>query len=70
MLMDNPVIFLHGFSEKVLFDLVEAIKRAARDGGIDPGAIAFASTTPTTLEWKVRDLIRAVREEHLTMKKG
>jgi hypothetical protein len=67
--MDNPVVFLHGFSEKVLFDLVEAIKRAARDGGIDPGAIVFASSTPANLDWKVRDLIREVREEHTAMKR-
>lgn len=66
--MDNPVVFLHGFSDKTLFDLVAAIKKAARDGGIDPSAIAFASSTPTNLNWKVKDLIREVRKEHRTMK--
>jgi hypothetical protein len=67
--MDKPVIFLHGFSEKVLFDLIGAVKEAARKAGIDPGHIAFASSTPTNLNWKICDLIREVRQEHQMLQK-
>ncbi|MDR1240022.1 MAG: DUF3783 domain-containing protein [Treponema sp.] len=66
--MDGPVVFLHGFSEKVLFDLIAAVKDAARKTGADPGHIAFASSTPTNLNWKMKDLIREVRQEHEQMK--
>jgi hypothetical protein len=68
--MDNPVVFLHGFSDTALFDLVTAIKKAAREAGIDPGLIAFASSTPTNMGWKIKDLIREVRQEHEMMNKG
>jgi hypothetical protein len=67
--MDNPVIFLHGFSETVLFDLIKAVKEAARKAGVDPGCIAFASSTPTNLNWKIKDLIQEVRQEHQVMQK-
>jgi hypothetical protein len=65
--MDTPVVFLHGFSDKVLFELIRALKAAARNAGVDPGLIAFASSTPTNLNWKVGDLIREVRAEHRTV---
>ncbi|MDR0623938.1 MAG: DUF3783 domain-containing protein [Treponema sp.] len=65
-LMD-PVVFLHGFSDTVLFELVKAVKKAAREAGVDPGLIAFASSTPTNLDWKIKDLIREVRREHEEM---
>jgi hypothetical protein len=65
--MDNPVVFLHGFSDTVLFELVEAVKKAAREAGVDPGLIAFASSTPNNMDWKIKDLIREVRQEHKMM---
>jgi uncharacterized protein YqgV (UPF0045/DUF77 family) len=66
--MDNPVVFLHGFSETALFDMVKAVKNAAREANIDPESIAFASSTPTNMEWKIKNLVRAVRQEHEMMK--
>ena len=60
----EPVVCLHGFSEQVLFEIVKAVKEAARHTGADPGLIAFASSTPTNLNWKLKDLIREVRAEH------
>ncbi|MDR0759569.1 MAG: DUF3783 domain-containing protein [Treponema sp.] len=65
--MDNPVVFLHGFSEQVLFEAIKAVKEAVRHAGADPGHIAFASSTPTNLNWKLNDLIREVRKEHQMM---
>jgi hypothetical protein len=65
--MDNPVVFLHGFSETALFDMVKAVKEAARAADINPESIAFASSTPTNMGWKIADLIREVRQEHELM---
>ncbi|MDR2370382.1 MAG: DUF3783 domain-containing protein [Treponema sp.] len=62
--MENPVIFLHGFRDKALFDMVEAIKKAAKETGTDPETIAFASSTVNNMEWKIRKLIREVTKEH------
>jgi hypothetical protein len=63
----DPVVFLHGFSDTVLFKLIKAVKQAAREAGVDPGLIAFASSTPRNLDWKIKDLIREVRQEHEMM---
>jgi hypothetical protein len=65
----EPVVFFHGFSDKILFDLIKAVKEAARTAGVDPSLIAFTSSTPTNLNWKIKDLIREVRQEHEMMKK-
>lgn len=66
--MENPVVFLHGFSREQLFAIMRAVKSAAEGAGIDPSSIAFSSSTPTNLQWKVQDLIAEVREEHEYMK--
>lgn len=68
--MENPVVFLHGFSREQLFTIMRAVKTAAEGTGIDPSAIAFSSSTPTNLQWKVQDLIAEVREEHEYMKQN
>jgi hypothetical protein len=47
---------------------MRAVKAAAEGAGIDPASIAFSSSTPTNLQWKVQDLIAEVREEHEYMK--
>jgi hypothetical protein len=62
--MDGPVVFIHGFEQKGLFAVIDAAKKAAQEAGIDPSSIAFASSTPVNMEWKVKNLIRAVRREH------
>ena len=62
--MDNPVIFFHGFDRDKLFILVDVLKKAAREAGIDPASLAFASSTPNNLDWKIKKLIREVRKEH------
>jgi hypothetical protein len=65
--METPVIFVHGFSREVLFKIVDAVKKTAKEEGIDPGSIAFASSTTNNMEWKVRKLIRELRKEHEAM---
>jgi hypothetical protein len=62
--MENPVVFLHGFKDKALFDMVAAVKKAAKETGMDPETIAFASSTVNNMEWKLRKLIREVTKEH------
>jgi ABC-type uncharacterized transport system substrate-binding protein len=62
--MDNPVILIHGFEHETLIAIVRAVKKAAADAGVDPASIAFASSTAANIEWKVKDLIREVQQEH------
>lgn len=57
-------VILHGYSgEQAL-----AIMRAVKSLGIDADTTAFATTTPTSLDWKVRDLIEHLAEEHAMMR--
>ena len=60
----EPVIFLHGFDRETMFKIIDGIKKTAREAGVDPSSIAFASSTVNNQEWKVRKLIREVRREH------
>ena len=68
--MDNPVILMHGFSHEQMIVIMRAAKTAAKELGVDPLSIAFTSSTPTNMEWKLKDLIAEVREEHEYMKKN
>jgi hypothetical protein len=61
---EEPVVFLHGFEGDALMTIIQAVKKAAPQAGIDPASIAFTSSTPTNRKWKVKDLIREVRQEH------
>ncbi|MDR2021002.1 MAG: DUF3783 domain-containing protein [Treponema sp.] len=61
---EEPVVFLHGFDGDALISIIQAIKQAAPQAGIDPASIAFSSSTPTNRKWKIKDLIREVRQEH------
>ena len=60
----EPVIFIHGLSGDALFAVVDAVKRAASEQGVDPASIAFASSTLNNMDWKIRKLIKEVRREH------
>jgi ABC-type uncharacterized transport system substrate-binding protein len=62
--MESPVVFFHGFDHDRLFKIMEAVKTAAKETGLDPASIAFASSTVNNTEWKIRKLIREVRKEH------
>ena len=50
---------MHGFSDEEAF----AIMRAARALGFGASTTAYATTTPTSLEWKVKDLVEHLAEE-------
>ena len=57
---DTKIIVLHGFtSEEALVAM-----RALKAGLPSAGDAAFATTTETNLEWKLKDLVEHVSEEH------
>ncbi len=60
---DQRVVMIHGFSREETVLIMRAIKSAVQD----PSGVAFTTTTPTNLEWKVKDLIDEVRQEHAYM---
>ncbi|MDR0598402.1 MAG: DUF3783 domain-containing protein [Treponema sp.] len=60
----DPVVFLHGFKDEALLTVVRAVRAAAAEAGMDGGNIAFTTSTPVNLEWKMKALIREVRKEH------
>ena len=62
--MNTRIVVLHGFEEEAMLAVMRAVKGALPD----PGSVAFASTTPTNLEWKVGDLVEHIGEEHAAWK--
>jgi len=64
--IDERVVLIHGFSREETI----AIMRAAKSAAADPLGIAFTTSTPTNLEWKLRDLLTEVREEHEYMRRN
>ena len=64
--MDNnlKVVLLHGYTDEQAYQIMRVIKSL----GIEPENTAFATTTPSNLEWKVADLIEHLAQEHEYMK--
>jgi hypothetical protein len=63
--MDTKVVFLHGFTQ----DEAVAFMRFVKSSSALDGDTAFATSTPTNLEWKVADLMEHVLEHHEEKKK-
>jgi hypothetical protein len=57
---DQKILVLHGFTPEEALAAMRALK-AALPSASDA---AFATTTETNLEWKVKDLVEHVTEEH------
>ena len=57
-------IVMHGFSDEEAFSIMKSIK--ALDFGAS--STAFATTTATSLEWKVEYLLEHLKEEHEHMR--
>ncbi len=57
---DGKVIVIHGFEREKVFEIMKAVKASVED----PSEIAFSVSTPTNLEWKLKDIIKDVREDH------
>ncbi len=62
--MEQRLVLLHGFSREEAISIMRSVRRESNGGG----DVAFATTTPTNLGWKVRDLIEHVAEEHAAMR--
>ncbi len=63
---DHKVVFLHGFSQEEISRIMKGVRSVAAD----PGSVAFCMSTMNNLEWKVKDLLKDVAEEHEYMKKN
>ena len=61
---DERLVLIHGFSREETI----AVMRAAKIAVSDPQGVAFTTSTPTNLDWRLRDLIAEVREEHEYMR--
>lgn len=67
MKQDSPkLVLFHGLSREEAVKAMRAVKAAMAD----PAEIAFATSTPTNLEWKLEDLVEHVWEEHKAMTDG
>lgn len=66
----SPVVLMHGFSSDQALAVMRAAKKAAAEHGLDPADIAFATTTPTNVEWTVATLIEEVTGEHLYLREN
>ena len=64
--MDNStqnepkVVIFNGLSDEEAAFYMKLIKQSSKE----PKSFIFAMTTPTSLEWKVKDLIAELKEEH------
>jgi hypothetical protein len=63
---DERLVLIHGFDREETI----AIMRAAKSAVKDPQGVAFTTSTPSNIEWKLKDLIVEVREEHEFMRKN
>jgi hypothetical protein len=61
---DHKVVFLHGFSQEETTRIIRGVRSVTED----PGSVAFCMSTKNNLDWKVKDLIADVVEEHEYMK--
>ena len=62
--MSEKVVIFHGFSKEELNRITELLKKSF------PGQdIIMAITTPTSLQWKVGELISELKKEHEYFKK-
>lgn len=62
----GKVVILHGFTNEQIFAILKAVKT-------EMGAkedVAFATTTPNSLEMKLKEVVKDVSEEHAYMKKN
>ena len=60
----TKIVFVHGFSDTDVRTLMRAVKAVFQNSD----DIAFAMSTANNMNWKVRDLIAEVGEEHRMMK--
>lgn len=60
------VVLLHGFTKEQIFAIMRAVKRE-----LEPAEnVAFAMTTPNSLQMKTADLIQDIQGDHAYLKKN
>ncbi len=60
------VVFMHGFNQDEMGRIIRGVKSIVTD----PGMVAFCMSTENNLDWKIRELLSDVTEEHDYMKKN
>ena len=60
------VVFMHGFTQDEIGRILRGVKSVVED----PGMVAFCMSTENNMDWKIRELIDDVTEEHDFMKKN
>ncbi|MGQ9855193.1 MAG: DUF3783 domain-containing protein [Fervidobacterium sp.] len=60
----EKIIIMHGFEKAEILQLMRVVKE-----NFQGEELIFASTTPTSLTWKVQDLIEELKSEHEEFKK-
>ncbi len=63
-LQKQPVILFHGFSGETLNALIDTLKQSPAFSG----KIIMATTTPTSIQWKIKDLLTELAEERASIK--
>lgn len=63
-LKEQPVILFHGFSGEDLNALIDTLKHSPSF----PGNIIMATTTPTSIQWRIKDLLKELSEERAALK--
>ncbi|AMW32826.1 protein of unknown function [Fervidobacterium changbaicum] len=61
---EQKIVILHGFEKPEILKVMKLLKENFQ--GED---LIFASTTPTSLTWKVEDLITELKQEHEEFKR-
>lgn len=63
---EPKIVFLHGCTDEEIRGLLKATRAAL--GPERYREFAFCTSTPTNLEWKLKDLVADVWEEHEYMR--
>ena len=63
-LKEQPVILFHGFSGEQLTNLIDTLKHSPSFYG----NIIMATTTPTSVQWCIKDLLLELSEERAALK--
>ena len=61
--MNEKVILINGFSKDETMEIMRAVKNVLKN----PQQVAFCMGTESNMQWKVKDLIEQVAEEHRRM---
>ncbi len=63
-LKEQPVILFHGFSGEQLNNLIDTLKHSPSFSS----NIIMATTTPTSVQWCIKDLLLELSEERAALK--